>query len=253
MNKSHTPSPSLLEPRHVEEESHASGEMDPRVWKIAAVVVLAPFMTQLDSTVVNVSLSTIRQDLQSPLTSAQWIISGYLLALALMLPLNAWLVDRLGAKRLYLWCFSAFTMASLLCGVARTMDGLIWARVIQGMAGGLLAPMTQMMIARVAGRQMARVMGYTAVPILIAPILGPVVAGTILKYAAWRWLFFLNLPIGILAVSLAVYLLPNDEMTIRRRPFDFLGFLVLSPASRVSSTGSSTLHAATELSLSHRA
>jgi EmrB/QacA subfamily drug resistance transporter len=150
-------------------------------------------------------------------------------ALALMLPLNGWLVDRLGAKRLYLGCFSAFTLASLLCGVARTMDELICARMLQGIAGGLLAPMTQMMIARVAGKHMARVMGYTVVPVLIAPILGPVLAGAILKYAAWPWLFYLNLPIGILGVGLATFLLPGDEASIQKRPFDLLGFLVISP------------------------
>ncbi len=194
-----------------------------------AVVFLGPFMTQMDSTVVNVALSTIRQDLHATITSAQWMISGYLLALALMLPLNGWLVDRLGAKRLYLGCFSAFTLASVLCGAARTMDELIFARVIQGIAGGLLAPMATMMLARVAGKQMARAMGYAAVPILIAPILGPVIAGTVLKFAPWPWLFYLNLPIGVLAVGLAVFLLPNDAASAQRRPFDLLGFLMISP------------------------
>src|SRR5580704_9324686 len=178
-------------------------KLDPAVLRVVAVVLLGPFMSQVDSTVVNVSLSAIRDDLHSSTEVAQWIISGYLLALALMLPLNGWLVDRWGAKRLYLGCFSGFTLASLLCGAAHTMDELIWARVIQGMAGGLLAPMNQMMIARYAGRHMARVMGYTVVPVLIAPILGPVLAGAILKYSAWPWLFFLNLPIGILGVGLA--------------------------------------------------
>ena len=207
----------------------ASGAPDARVWRVAAVVFLGPFMTQLDATVVNLSLSTIGRELHASITSAQWIMSGYLLALALMLPVNGWLVDRLGAKRLYLGCFTAFTLASLLCGAAATMDQLIWARVLQGMAGGLLAPMTQMMIARVAGKQMARVMGFTAVPILFAPILGPVLAGTILKYAPWPWLFYLNLPIGILAVGLAAFLLPDDAYASPRRPFDFPGFLVISP------------------------
>ena len=108
--------------------------LDPKVWRVAAVVFLGPFMTQMDSTVVNVSLSTIGHELHSSIDSAQWIISGYLLALALMLPLNGWLVDRVGAKRLYLACFSAFTLASLLCGAAKTMDQLICARVIQGIA-----------------------------------------------------------------------------------------------------------------------
>jgi EmrB/QacA subfamily drug resistance transporter len=212
-----------------QELSPSDDGMDPRVWKVAAVVFLGPFMSQMDSTVVNVSLSTIRQELRSNIASAQWIISGYLLALALMLPLNGWLVDRLGAKRLYLGCFSAFTLASLLCGAARTMDELICARIIQGIAGGLLAPMTQLMLARVAGRKMARVMGYTAVPILVAPILGPVMAGAILKYASWPWLFYVNLPVGILAVTLAFFLLPGDEATIRKRPFDFIGFILISP------------------------
>jgi EmrB/QacA subfamily drug resistance transporter len=186
-------------------------------------------MTQLDSTVVNLSLATIRQALNSSIATAQWIVSGYLLALALMLPLNGWLVDRLGAKRLYLGCFSAFTLGSLLCGAARTMDELIWARVIQGMAGGLMAPMAQMMIARFAGRHMARVMGYTVVPVLIAPILGPVMAGAILKYAAWPWLFYLNLPIGILGIGLAAFRLPRDQASVEKRAFDLAGFLTISP------------------------
>jgi len=205
-------------------------KLDPKIWKICSVVLLAPLMTQLDSTIVNVSLSAMRQDLQASITGAQWIIGGYLLALALTLPLNAWLVERLGAKRLYLWCFSAFTLASLLCGAATSLSQLVASRILQGAAGGLLAPMTQMMIARIAGRHMARVMGYTAVPILLGPILGPSVAGLVLEYADWPWLFYINLPIGILAVALAARLLPADEPSTERSAFDFVGFLLLSPA-----------------------
>lgn len=205
-------------------------KLDPKIWKICAVVLLGPLMAQLDSTIVNVSLSTIRQDLQASITGAQWIIGGYLLALALTLPLNAWLDERLGAKRLYLWCFSAFTLASLLCGAASSLNQLVAARILQGAAGGLLAPMTQMMIARTAGRHMARVMGYTAMPILLGPILGPSIAGLILEYAEWPWLFYINLPIGILAVVLAARLLPADVPSNDRNAFDFVGFLLISPA-----------------------
>jgi EmrB/QacA subfamily drug resistance transporter len=210
-------------------ETSASDRLDPKIWKVIVVVLLGPFMTQMDSTIVNVSLSTIRDALHSTIASAQWIISGYLLALALMLPLNGWIVDRLGAKRLYLGCFSAFTLASLLCGAARTMDQLICARLLQGLAGGLLAPLTQMMLARVAGKHMARVMGYAVTPILLAPTFGPIVAGAILKYAGWPWLFYVNLPIGILAVTLAVFLLPRDDASTQERPFDLLGFVLISP------------------------
>jgi EmrB/QacA subfamily drug resistance transporter len=207
----------------------ASSRIDPMVWRVAVVVLIAPIMTQVDSTVVNVALSTIGQSLHASIASAQWIISGYLLAMALMLPLNGWLVDRVGAKRIYLACFTAFTLASLLCGAARTMDELICARIAQGLAGGVLTPMTQMMIARVAGKNMARAMGYVAVPILIAPVVGPVLAGAILAHATWPWLFYLNLPLGVLGVILAFRLLPRDTLAEHKRPFDFPGFMLISP------------------------
>ena len=209
--------------------THSEG-LEPGAWKIIAVAILGPFMTQMDSTVVNVSLSFIKQELRSSIASTQWVVSGYLLALALMLPLNAWLVARLGAKRLYLICFSSFTLASFLCGAATTMPELIGARLIQGMAGGLLAPLAQLMLVRVAGRQFARVLGYAAVPILLAPLAGPILAGTILKYLGWPWLFYVNLPVGILAVVLAAWILPRDKPATHRRPFDLTGFLMISPA-----------------------
>jgi EmrB/QacA subfamily drug resistance transporter len=208
--------------------THSEG-LEPRAWKIIAVAILGPFMSQMDSTVVNVSLSFIKQELHSSIASAQWVVSGYLLALALMLPLNAWLVARLGAKRLYLICFSSFTLASFLCGAATTMPELIGARLIQGIAGGLLAPLAQLMVARVAGRQLARVFGYAAVPILLAPLAGPILAGAILKYLGWPWLFYINLPVGILAVVLAAWILPRDKPATQNRPFDLTGFLIISP------------------------
>jgi EmrB/QacA subfamily drug resistance transporter len=209
--------------------ANASDGIDPSVWKVAIVAVIGPFMTQLDSTVVNVSLSTISHTLDSSIATAQWIVSGYLLAMALMLPLNGWLVDRIGAKRLYVILFSTFTLASILCGASQTMGELICARVLQGLVGGVLAPMTQMMIARAAGKNMARVMGYAALPILLAPILGPVLAGTILAHAEWSWLFYLNVPVGILGVGLAAFLLPGHSISLQKRPFDFLGFALISP------------------------
>ena len=210
-------------------ERQISDRLDPRAWKIIAVVILGPFITQMDSTIVNVSLASIQRDLHSTISSAHWIISGYLLALALMLPLNAWLVARLGAKRLYLVCFSSFTLASALCGMAATMPELIGARIIQGIAGGLLAPLTQLMMARVAGKQMARVIGFATVPILVAPLTGPVLAGIILKYAGWPWLFYVNVPVGILAVILAAFIIPHDDTDTQQRPFDLAGFLIISP------------------------
>jgi EmrB/QacA subfamily drug resistance transporter len=209
--------------------SAESGGLDPLVWKITAVQVLGSFLSQLDATIVNVSLSSLAVDLHSSLTGIQWVTSGYLLALALMLPLNGWLVERIGAKSLYLWCFSTFTLASALCGVAWSANCLIAFRILQGMNGGLMAPMAQMMMAGVAGKHMARLMVYAAVPILMGPILGPVIAGAILQHASWRWLFLVNLLVGVLAIVLAVLFLPNDREETRSRELDLPGFALLSP------------------------
>jgi EmrB/QacA subfamily drug resistance transporter len=209
--------------------SSESSGLDPLVWKITTVAVLGSFLSQLDATVVNVSLSSLAVDLHSSLTAIQWVTSGYLLALALMLPLNGWLVERIGAKSLYLWCFSAFTLSSALCGLAWSANSLIAFRLLQGMSGGLMAPMAQMMMARAAGKHMARIIGYAAVPVMLGPILGPVIAGAILQHASWRWLFLVNLPVGVLAIVLAVLFLPHDREETRSRELDLPGFALLSP------------------------
>lgn len=187
-------------------------------------------MAQIDATVVNVSLSSLAVSLHSSLATIQWVTSGYLLALALMLPLCGWLVDRIGARSLYLWCFSAFIVSSALCGLAWSAGSLIGFRILQGMTGGLLAPMAQMIMALAAGRHMTRVLGYVAIPILLGPILGPVLAGAILQHLTWRWLFLVNVPVGALALVLAFLFIPKDEALIQRRTFDLMGFLTLAPA-----------------------
>jgi EmrB/QacA subfamily drug resistance transporter len=203
--------------------------LDPSVWKICAVALFGALLAQLDATIVNVSLSNLAADLNSSLSTIQWVTSGYLLALTLVLPLNGWLVDRIAAKALYLWCFSAFTLSSALCSLAWSAPSLIAFRVLQGISGGLLAPMTQMMIARAAGKHMARVAGYMALPVLLAPVLGPIIAGAILQYASWRWLFLVNLPVGAIAFLLAVLFLPSDRHETMQRALDWLGLALLSP------------------------
>ena len=207
----------------------SSSSLDPYVWKIAAVVLFGPLMSSLDSTVVNVSLATLAQELHTSFDVIQWITTGYLLALALTLPMSGWLVDRFGSKRVYLACFTAFTLTSLLCASAHSADSLIVFRILQGMAAGLLAPMAQMMIARVAGIYMARVMAIMVMPVLLGPILGPVIAGAILQSASWRWIFLINLPIGVLATTLALFILPKDRDDLVPRRFDLPGFVLLAP------------------------
>jgi EmrB/QacA subfamily drug resistance transporter len=210
-------------------DSGAARSLDPSVWKITAVAVLGSLLAQLDATIVNVSLSSLASDLHAPLPVIQWVTSGYLLALTFVLPLNGWLVDRIGGKALYLWCFSAFTITSALCGLAWSAGSLIGFRILQGVSGGLLAPMAQMMMARAAGSQFARIAGYAAFPVLLGPVAGPMIAGTILHYASWRWLFLVNLPVGVLAIMLAMFFLPNDSEERMRRELDWVGLMLLSP------------------------
>jgi EmrB/QacA subfamily drug resistance transporter len=211
------------------------------------VVILGPFMAQLDSTLVNVALSSIRDDFGADMRSVQWVTSGYLTALALALPLNTWFLSFLGVRRLYLLCFALFTTTSVFCGLATSLTQLIVGRLFQGVAGGLLAPLTQFMLARIAGDQLARVIGFTAAPILLAPLLGPSLAGLVLRVGKWPWLFFLNLPLGLLSWYLAYRFLPQDDdpgLDLPRKPtsnpaeassevspasFDGLGFFLLSP------------------------
>jgi EmrB/QacA subfamily drug resistance transporter len=223
----------------------ATEKLPPGIWKIAAVAILGGFLSQLDATVVNVSLPTLAVELHSTLSTIQWVMSGYLLALALMLPLNGWLVDRIGAKRLYLWCFATFTVSSALCGAAWSAESLVVFRALQGMSGGLLAPMAQMMLARAAGKHLARVMGYAVLPILLGPILGPVLAGTILQHASWRWLFLVNVPVCLTGIVLAALFLPDDSGERRVRAFDGFGFALLTPGLMLFLYGSDHLQETT--------
>ena len=177
--------------------------VDRRVWIIAAACTCGPLMSGLDATMVNVSLDTIGRAFHAPLGVTQWVTSAYLLSLALALPLSGWLVDRVGARLIFLGCFAAFILCSALCAGATSVEVLIGCRVLQGVAGGLLAPMMQMMMARHAGKHMARVIGTAAMPVMIGQMLGPSLGGLILSYLSWRWTFFVNVPVGLLAIAFA--------------------------------------------------
>src|SRR3984885_3457081 len=205
-----------------------SSTVDRRVWIIAAACTCGPLMSGLDSTMVNVSLDTIGRAFDVPLGTVQWVTSGYLLALALALPLSGWLIDRVGARRIFLGCFAGFIVCSALSGFATSIKVLILCRVLQGIAGGLLAPMMQMMMARHAGRHMARVIGGAPMPVIIGQMFGPSLGGVILGELGWRWIFFVNVPVGLVAICFAWFALPRDEITSARR-LDLIGFAMISP------------------------
>jgi EmrB/QacA subfamily drug resistance transporter len=203
---------------------------DPRLKRLAVVVVLGTIMSILDTTIVNVAIATLARDFHSPLSTVQWVSTGYLLALATVIPLTGWAVERFGAKRMWIVSLALFLAGSALCGASWSVQSLIAFRVLQGIGGGMIMPIGQSILATAAGPQrMGRVMSLLGVPMLLGPVLGPVLGGLIVDTVSWRWIFYVNIPIGIVAIVLAVRMLPGHEPTDSSTRLDVRGLLLLSP------------------------
>lgn len=193
-------------------EPHVHPPVPRRVWVIAAVVTFGAFMSGLDTSLVNVGLDTIGRDLNSDLAFAQWISSGYLLALAAALPVSGWASRRIGAGRVWLLALAAFTATSGLCAAAPSINLLVAFRVLQGLSGGLLVSAGIAILAQAAGRQaMGRVLSIVGVPTVLAPALGPTVGAWLLAHLSWPWLFAINVPIGLLGVVLGLRFVPRGD------------------------------------------
>jgi EmrB/QacA subfamily drug resistance transporter len=204
--------------------------LDPHLKRLALVVVLGSIMSILDTTIVNVAIDTLSRDFRAPLSTVQWVSTGYLLALAMTIPLTGWAVERFGAKTMWIASLTLFLVGSALSGAAWSIQSLIVFRVLQGVGGGMIMPIGQSIMATAAGPQrMGRVMSLLGVPMLLGPVLGPVIGGLILHSVSWRWIFYVNIPIGIVAVALAARILPGHQKTDRNYKLDVLGFCLLSP------------------------
>jgi EmrB/QacA subfamily drug resistance transporter len=202
--------------------------IDAYVWRISAVVIVGSIMSILDTTIVNVALATLGRELHSTIAQIQWVVTGYMLALAAVIPITGWAARRFGGKRVYLLSLVLFTAGSALCGFASSTSELIVFRVVQGVGGGMILPLGQLMMADAAGpKRMGRVMSIVAVPAMLAPILGPTIGGLILDSASWRWIFFVNLPIGVAAVIAALRILPRAEPG-RSDRLDFRGLALMA-------------------------
>ncbi len=208
-------------------EAAAESRIDSHVWRIASVVMLGTIMSILDTTIVNVALHTLQKDLNAGLAQIQWVLTGYMLALAAVIPVTGWAARRFGAKNVYLVSLVLFTLGSVLCGLATSTTELIVFRVLQGFGGGMLLPIGQMMLAGAAGpSRMGRVMSIVAVPMMLAPIFGPTIGGLIVDNMSWRWIFYVNVPIGIAAVIASLRVLPRDH-GLKAEPLDVRGFLLM--------------------------
>jgi EmrB/QacA subfamily drug resistance transporter len=194
--------------------------------RISIVVVLGMVMSALDTTIVNVALISLSRDLHTGLDNVQWTVTAYLLSLAAVIPVTAWATRRFGAKRLFVISIVLFTVGSALCGASTSVGELIAFRVLQGVGGGLIMPIGMTIVVRSAGMErLARVMSAISVPIVLAPVVGPTIGGLLIDHAGWRWIFYVNLPIGVIALVAAIRLLPADRAEDAGR-LDVLGLIL---------------------------
>jgi DHA2 family multidrug resistance protein len=200
-------------------------------WLIAAAVMIATFMEVLDTSVANVSLPHIAGTLSASTEEATWVLTSYLVANAIILPITGWLSSFFGRKRLLITCIIIFTASSALCGAATSMTMLILARVLQGIGGGVLQPTAQaVLMESFPFEKRGQAMAVYAMGIIVAPIIGPTLGGWITDNYSWRWIFYINVPVGIAAVLMAMWFIENPPYLKRLKgsSIDYLGFALMT-------------------------
>ena len=198
----------------------------PRYALTALIVACALLMENIDGTVIATSLPAIAKDLHEDPIALKLALTSYLLALAVFIPASGWMADRFGTKIVFRAAIVVFTIGSILCGFSSSLGGFIAARVVQGMGGAMMVPVGRLLLLRsVERRDLVRAMAYLTIPALLGPMLGPPVGGFITTYFQWRYIFWVNVPIGILGVTLVTIFIENikdDDV----RPLDVSGFLL---------------------------
>ncbi|WP_236025026.1 DHA2 family efflux MFS transporter permease subunit [Arenibaculum pallidiluteum] len=190
------------------------------------IIAAALFMEQLDSTIIGTALPTIAEALHASPLHLSGAITAYLLSLSVFIPLSGWMADRYGARRVFMAAIVIFTLGSALCGQAGSLVELIAARAVQGIGGAMMSPVGRIVLIRSTPRSgLVRAMAFVTLPALMGPVLGPPLGGFIATYASWRWIFYLNLPIGLAGLALAYAFVPDDR-TEDPPPFDLMGWIL---------------------------
>ncbi len=197
-------------------------------WLVAIVVILGSFMVGLDQTVVNIAIPRLQNAFGADIHSVQWVATAYTLALGAMTPASSYFASRFGNKRSYILSLIAFTVGSALCGLSWSLPMLIFFRVLQGLGGAILLPLSiTLLFQEFAPEERGIALGTLGMPILLAPALGPIVGGYLVTYVAWQVIFFLNVPIGVAAVFMA-WLFLRETRTEGHAHFDLAGFLTVA-------------------------
>jgi DHA2 family multidrug resistance protein len=196
---------------------------------ITLSVILASIMQALDNTIANVALPHIQGSLSATQDQMTWVLTSYILAAAIMTPLSGWLAGQVGRKRVFLFSVVGFTVASAFCGMAQTLPQIVMARLLQGLCGAALIPMSQAVLLDInPPEQHAKAMAMWVMAVTVGPILGPALGGWLTENYNWRWVFYINVPFGILAFLGILAFMPETQL--RKSRFDFFGFTVLSLA-----------------------
>jgi EmrB/QacA subfamily drug resistance transporter len=215
------------------EHADAETKLPAQVRGVLLALIVGGVAAILDSTMVTLALHTLVTKLHSSDGSIQWVTTGYLLALAVAIPVTGWAESRWGGKRVWMFALSLFVFGSILCALSWSDASLIGFRVLQGFGGGLILPLMQTLAVRAAGgRASSRLMATVSLPIALGPILGPVIGGVILNWLSWRWLFLVNVPVIAVGLTLAWRLLPDDRPgpNAARPRLDVIGLALLAPA-----------------------
>ncbi|CAN5152467.1 DHA2 family efflux MFS transporter permease subunit [soil metagenome] len=193
-------------------------------WPITISIMLATIMNSLDSTIANVALPHIQGSVGASQEQITWVLTSYIIAAAIMTPMTGWLADRIGRKNLFLVSITGFTVASMLCGIASSLPEIVGYRLLQGLFGAALIPLSQAVLLDInPPEKHGQAMAIWGAGAILGPILGPALGGWLTENYSWRWVFFINLPIGIIALA-GVWLFISGDKPHKPKPFDFLGF-----------------------------
>ncbi len=205
-------------------------ELETRNYPLMIIGVMAASLLQiLDTTIANVALPHMQSSLGATVDTVTWVLTSYIIASAVALPITGWLADRVGARRLFIGSVAGFILASMLCGLAQNLEEMVAFRAVQGVAGAFIAPLSQaFMLDATRPTRHPQIMAIWGMGIMIGPILGPILGGWLTETANWRWVFFVNLPVGIASLALLIAFLPARPRRARR--FDITGFLLLAIA-----------------------
>ncbi len=196
---------------------------------ITVSIMLATIMQVLDTTIANVALPSMQGSLGAAQDQITWVLTSYIVASAIMTPVTGWLSDRLGLRELFIVSVAGFVVASMLCGMATSLGEMVVFRTLQGIFGAALVPLSQTVLLNINSKEEhGRAMAIWGAGIMVGPIIGPTLGGWLTESFNWRFVFYVNLPVGILALAGLIIFLPRSER--RQRSFDFFGFAMLSLA-----------------------